>query len=154
MYKLICKQAQNQWVKLFLITLFLFQFLTACAPEVEDRKIVHQNLKKVMLLRKQAIETKDIEAYKKIIFIDYLDGGVNYNMLIADMQNQFENNEKIEFDYKKNPMNFKMNTARMVSMVSYKTEKMENPVFHHEKTIFRRVDGQWYISGGVAVSLF
>lgn len=157
MYKKVYKQTQVQMlqiVKLFVITLFSLQFLMACAPEVEDRKVVHKNLKKVMLQRKQAIESKDIEAYKKVIFKDYLDGGVTYQLLIGDMQNQFANNEKIEFDYKKNPMNFKMNTARMVSMVSYKTEKMEKPVFHHEKTIFRRVDGQWYISGGVAVGLF
>ena len=148
------KLIQKRTIILFIILLFSLQFLTACAPEVEDRTIVHKDLKQVMLLRKQAIESKDLEAYKKVIFIDYLDGGVTYQMLIADMKEQFRKNEKITFDYKKNPMNFKMNTARMVSMISYQTEKMDKPAFHHEKTIFRRVDGQWYISGGVALSLF
>ena len=148
------KQVQQRTIIFFIIILFSMQFLTACAPEVEDRTIVHKDLKQVMLLRKQAIEAKDLEAYKKIFLQEYEDGGVSYQMLIADMKNQFNNHEKITFDYKKNPMNFKMNTARMVSMVSYQTEKMEKPVFHHEKTIFRRIDGQWYISGGVALSLF
>ena len=148
------KQVHHQLLKSFVILFLVLPLLMACAPEVEDRKIVHADLKKLMLLRKQAIESKDLEAYKKLILKEYLDGGVTYAMLIDDMKNQFENNEKITFDYKKNPMNFKMNTARMVSMVSYQTEKMEKPVFHHEKTVFRRIAGQWYFSGGIGVSLF
>jgi len=141
-------------IQLLVIFLFSLQFIVACSPEVESRKQVHTDLKSVMDKRKAAIESKDIEAYKKLFFTEYEDGGLNYQMIIEDMQSQFSSHDKIEFTYEKNPMNFKMNTARMVSMVSYKTESMEKPVFHHEKTIFRRVDGQWYISGGVRVSLF
>jgi len=148
------KTMQLKTLALLIIALFSLQYLIACSSEPESRKDVHTDLKSVMLKRKAAIEAKDIEAYKKLFLKEYLDGGVTYQLLIEDMKNQFAAHEKITFDYKKNPMNFKFNTARMVSMVSYQTEKMEKPVFHHEKTIFRRIDGAWYISGGVAVSLF
>lgn len=141
-------------IALLIIFLISLQFLSACSSEVESRKQVHADLKAVMDKRKLAIESKDIEAYKKLFYTGYQDGGVDYDAIIEDMKHQFSNYDKIEFNYEKNPMNYKMNTARMVSMVSYKTEKMEKPVFYHEKTMFRRVDGQWYISGGVGVSLF
>ena len=141
-------------IKLLVILLVSLQFIVACSREVESRKVVHSDLKAIMDKRKLAIENKDIEAYKKLFYTGYQDGGKNYDVIIEDMKYQFSNHDKIEFNYEKNPMNFTMNTARMVSMVSYKTEKMEKPVFHHEKTMFRRVDGQWYISGGVGVSLF
>jgi len=140
-----------------LISLFLLLILSgiiACSQEVESRKDVHTDLKKIMEKRKLAIESKDMEAYKKLFFLEYLDGGVNYETIIQDMQNQFSDHDKIAFTYEKSPMNYKMNTARMVSTVSYQTEKMEKPVYHQEKTMFRRVGGQWYISGGVAVGLF
>ena len=141
-------------MKFIIIFLVFIHFISACSREVESRKEVHTDLKAIMDKRKLAIENKDIEAYKKLFYTGYQDGGVNYDAVIEDMKYQFANHDKIEFSYEKNPMNFTMNTARMVSMVSYKIDKMEKPVFHHEKTIFRRVDGQWYISGGVGVSLF
>jgi len=148
------KKQYKYSIQLLVIFLFSLQFIAACSPEVESRKEVHADLKAIMDKRKAAIESKDIEAYKKLFLTEYQDGGLNYQMIVEDMKSQFSNHEKIEFTYEKNPMNFTMNTARMVSMISYKTPSMEKPVFHHEKTMFRRVDGQWYISGGVSVSLF
>lgn len=139
---------------LLLMIFAVLQFTVACSPEIETRSEVHKDLKALMDKREQAIEAKDIEAYKKLFIKEYLDGGIVYKTIIDDMETQFANAETIEFHYEKNPMNFKMNTARMVSMVSYKTDKMEKWVFHHERTIFRRIDGKWYFSGGVAVGLF
>ncbi|HFE38980.1 MAG TPA: hypothetical protein ENK06_11280 [Gammaproteobacteria bacterium] len=137
-----------------LLLVVLLPFLLACSPETASRKEVHDALKAVIAKRKLAIESKDIEAYKKLFLPEYRDGGVTYKILIQDMADIFSRFEKISFTYQINPMNFKMNTARMVAMVSYKTDTMEKPVFHHEKTVFRRVNGQWYISGGVAIGLF
>lgn len=136
------------------VVFIVLPLMTACSPEVESRSQVHKDLKEVMEKRKQAIHNKDINAYKKLFLPEYMDGGVDYQTLMLEMESQFSAFETIEFDYVKNPMNFTMNTARMVSMISYKTNSMEKPVHHHEKTIFRRVNGQWLISGGVAIGLF
>lgn len=141
-------------IVLFIVGFIAFPLVTACSPEVESRSQVHKDLKEIMEKRKQAINNKDIDAYKKLFLPEYMDGGVDYQTLMLEMEGQFAAFDTIEFDFVKNPMNFTMNTARMVSMVSYKTNNMEKPVFHHERTIFRRVNGKWFISGGVAIGLF
>ena len=46
-----------------------------------------------------------------------------------------------------------MNSARMVGEISYKPAGAEKPVWDHEITLFRRVNGKWYISGGIRIGL-
>ena len=75
-------------------------------------------------------------------------------MIVEDMETHFAQYDSMEFTFKRSRVDLTMNTARMVGMVTYKTETMDSPVANHEITMFRRVDGQWYISGGVALGLF
>lgn len=139
---------------LLIVGFIILPLMTACSPEIESRSEVHKDLKDIMEKRVQAIKNKDIIAYGKLFLPEYLDGGVDHQMLMEEMESQFSASETIEFSFVKNPMNYTMNTARMVSMVSYKTNNMEKPVFHHERTVFRRINGEWFICGGVAIGLF
>jgi len=129
-------------------------FLSACGEEPPTRKEEFIAVKKVMVERMEAINNHDIEAYRKLFIPDYKDGGNDINMLVADMQAHFENYPDLTFSYIKNPMNYKMNTARMTQRISYNSSKLKKPIYHHESTIFRKVNGQWRISGGIAVGLF
>jgi len=113
-----------------------------------------QAVKAVMEKRAVAIRNKDIEMYKDVFLKDYDDGRGNYQMIVAEMAENFRLYDTIEFTYQRSPVDLTMNSARMVGNVSYKTNRMQKPVFDHEITLFRRVDGQWYISGGMAIGLF
>ena len=129
--------------------------LTACnRNDEESNREATVAVKKIMAQRKQAIETKDFELYKSLILPEYDDGKSRYQDQIDFMQSAFERYEKIQFTYQKSTVDLKMNSARMVGKISYKPSGAEKPVWDHEVTLFRRVDGKWYISGGVSLGLF
>ena len=128
--------------------------MSACSRDSGPTPEEVQAVKAVMEKRAVAIKNKDIEMYKDVFLKDYDDGHSNYQMIVAEMAENFKQYETIEFTYQRSPVDLKMNSARMVGKVSYKTNRMEKPVYNHERTLFRRVDGKWYISGGMATGLF
>jgi len=142
----------HQAVALLLIVFVML--VSACRSESGPTPEEKKAIKAVMEKRAIAIHNKDIELYKDVFISDYDDMGSNYQMIIEEMTENFERHEVIEFTYRRSPIDFKMNSARMVGNVSYKTDTMEKPVFDHEVTLLRRVEGKWYISGGVALGLF
>ena len=139
--------------RLILLSIILLM-VAGCIQGKKATREEKMEVRKIMELRQQAIQTKDIALYKQLIFPGYNDGGVNYDAIIADMQEKFDRFEKIEFTFQRSTVDMDMNSARMVGQVSYKAAGMERPVYDQEITIFRRVDGKWMISGGVRAGLF
>jgi len=140
-------------IYLFIFTLLGGLLITGCESKKPSRAELNE-VKQVMEKRQQAIHNKDIELYKQVIFSGYSDGGVNYDAIIADMQDKFDRYDKIEFTFQRSTVDMKMNSARMVGQVSYKGSGMDKPVYDQERTIFRKVDGKWQISAGIKVGLF
>lgn len=137
----------------FFLVLFCLPFLIACDNTEQSNREATVAVKKIMAQRKQAIESKDINLYKSLILPDYNDGKSSYQEQIEFMQSVFTRYEKIEFTYQKSMVDIKMNSARMVGQISYKPKGADKPVWNHEITLFRRVDGKWYISGGINLGL-
>lgn len=127
--------------------------LGGCENTEESNREAVVNVKKVMAARKQAIENKDMELYRSLILPDYNDGKSQFKEQIEYMQSLFDRYEKIEFTYQKSPVDIKMNSARMIGKISYKPKGAEKAEWAHEITLFRRVEGKWYISGGIALGI-
>lgn len=119
----------------------------------KSTKAERDEVRAVMEMRQQAIRTKDIELYKQVFLPDYDNLGVTFDTLIEVMQANFDNNKTIEFTFRRSMVDMAMNSARMVGDISYKIDGMDKPIISQERTIFRRVDGKWKISGGVKVNL-
>ncbi len=131
---------------------FSLGLLSGCGDDESKREAI-ANVKKVMAMRKQAIETKDIELYKSLFLTDYDDGKSKYRQQMEYMQSVFDRFEKVEFTYQKSMVDLTMNTARMVGKISYKPSGAK--IAHDQEiAIFRRIDGKWYFSGGVKIGLF
>lgn len=140
-------------ISLLILSLLIFSVITGCQSKKPDREEMAK-VKQVMELRQKAIHTRDIELYKQVIFPGYSDAGINYDGIVAEMQDKFENYENIEFTYQRSTVDMDMNSARMVGQISYKATGMKKPVYDQERTIFRRVDGKWMISAGIKAGLF
>ena len=138
-------------------TLILLSFsllgLFACQNQEQSNREATVEVRKVMAQRKQAIESKDINLYKSLLLPEYNDGKSKYEEQVAYMESLFERYKKITFTYQKSTVDLKMNSARMVGKISYKPEGSDKAVWDHETTLFRRVDGKWYISGGINLGL-
>lgn len=139
---------------LLLSLLSTLSVLTGCEQNNKSIKEEKALVKQVMEMRQKAIQTRDIELYKQVIFPGYKDGGVDYNGVITDMQEKFDQYENIEFTFQRSSVDMDMNSARMVGKISYNATGMEKPVYDQERTIFRRVDGKWSISAGIKIGLF
>jgi len=137
----------------FFVILVSFAVLAACEDKEQTRRDATVEVKKVMAKRKEAIETKNIELYKSLILPEYDDGQSSYKEQVEYMQSLFERYESIQFTYQKSMVDLKMNSARMVGKISYKPKGAEKATWNHEVTLFRRVDGKWFISGGVNLGL-
>ena len=138
-----------------LIITLVFSLITGCDRGNNTTLIEEKaRVKQVMEMRQKAIQTKDIELYKQVIFTGFSDGGVNYDGIIEEMAEKFEKYEIIEFTFQRSTVDMDMNSARMVGQISYKATGMEKPVYSQERTIFRRVDGKWTISAGIKTGLF
>lgn len=138
----------------FLLLIIAAVFLGACDRKQGPTKEEVAAIKGVMEQRAVAIKNKDLELYKTLFLSDYNDGKANYELIIEEMAANFEQYESIEFTYQRSPVDLQMNSARMVGIISYKTNTMEKPVSTQEITLFRRVNDKWYISGGASVGLF
>ena len=136
------------------VILLVVVLLNGCDRTTGPTTEESNEVRAVMEKRALAIKNQDIELYKSVFLPDYNDGSSNLQMIVEDMAAHFAKYESIEFTFKRSRVDLTMNSARMVGMVPYKTETMDSLVANHEITLFRRVDGQWYISGGVAVGLF
>lgn len=136
-----------------LFIIFSLAFSVSCGqPETPAEDVVA--VKKLMAARKEAIEAGDLEKYKQLFLSDYYDGANRLDGLIQDMQRVMGKHKHLQFTYQKGSIDFRRSSARMVGNVSYSSEQLDKPVYHHETTMFRKVDGKWYISGGVATGLF
>ncbi|MDH3327334.1 MAG: nuclear transport factor 2 family protein [Gammaproteobacteria bacterium] len=139
---------------LSLFVLSALSLLVGCDQGGNTVKEEKALVKQVMEMRQKAIQTQDIELYKQVIFPGYKDKGVDFDGIIAEMQEIFDRYENIEFTYQRSTVDMDMNSARMVGNISYQATGMEKPVYDQERTIFRRVDGQWKISAGIQSGLF
>ncbi len=137
----------------FVLIVFSSLTLTGC-ESAKPTKADRDEVRAVMEMRQKAIQTKDIDLYKQAFLPTYSDGGVSFDTLIEVMQTNFDNNAAIEFTFRRSMVDMTMNSARMVGDITYNVKGWEKPIYDQERTIFRRVDGVWKISGGVKVVAF
>ena len=141
-------------IKFVFLLLLGLALLSACDDEKQTNVEATVAVRKIMAERKKAIETKDIELYKRLILPDYSDGKTTYKQQIEFIQSLFDRFKKIEFRYNKSEVNFMFNTARTTQRIYYKPDDAEKTIWDDEVTMYRRVNGKWYISGGINTGLF
>lgn len=135
----------------FLLVVLIVLLLVGCNTRAPDERDVDA-VKNVLVMREQAIETKDLDLYKSIIHKEYSESGISFDDLMLDLEILFSNEGDISYVYQKARPSITMNSARVVHMVEYhfssgKTEKI------HEKLYLRKVNGKWVISGGMTMGL-
>jgi len=139
-------------VSQFICALIAFAFLNGCEVEVPVEESI-AGVDKVLEIRKQAIDNKDLALYKTILLGDYSSSGVPYDSVISDIERLFSTEEKIEFTYQKAQPTIAMNSARVTHMIEYKLIPSGKTTKIRETINLRRVDNEWYISGGILLGL-
>jgi len=136
----------------FFCALMALALLSGCDVEVPVEESI-AGVDKILAIRKQAIDTKDIALYKTILLPDYSTSGVPYENLIDDIERLFSSDEQITFIYQKAPPTIAMNSARVTHMIEYQLSPSGRSTKLRETINLRRVDGKWYISGGITLGL-
>ncbi len=135
--------------RMALLFVLLVVLLSACntyAPSPEDVA----DVRKVLELRKQAIETENIEAYGKLIIDDYFDGRLNKEQQLAEMAAIFAKYDEIKFTQQRSPVEIQKNTARVIQQVVYTAKGLDKPFIQlREILLVRRFNGQWLLSNGI-----
>ena len=126
--------------------------LIACDRQAPIEASVEE-VKQVLAVREQAIESKDLELYKSIILKDYSENGMTYDDIVFDIEMLFAKEGDIEYTYQKARPSVTMNSARVVHNVEYKFVAPEKFLRAHETLYMRKVGGQWFISGGMTLGL-
>lgn len=137
-----------------LLALSLLLAVIGCSPQdvVSEEDVIA--VRKVMEDRAKAIAAKDIELYKSLILDGYSEQSVTKAQIVGDMALKFQNYPGLKLTYQRSPVEVKMNTARVVGRVTYDVVGLEKPVQEQEILVLRRIDGKWFISGGININLF
>ncbi|MDH5377534.1 MAG: nuclear transport factor 2 family protein [Gammaproteobacteria bacterium] len=136
-----------------LLACVLVLLLSAC-EQPRDPKQDTVEIRKVLANRAKAIATKDLELYRSLFMPEYTDGQTTLNLIITDMKEAFERHPgSIKFTAQRAPVEFNLNTARVIQRISYEVEGMEKPIETREIVLLRLVGEQWLISGGVQIGL-
>lgn len=127
-------------------------FLSGCEVEVPVEESI-AGVDKILEIRKQAIDNKDLDLYKSILLPEYSSSGVPLENVIGDLERLFSTEEQIEFIYQKAPPSIAMNTARVIHMIEYKLTPSGKSKKMRETIHLRRINDQWFISGGIILGL-
>ncbi len=145
------KKTLNGFSQFFYALTALF-FISGCQVEVPVEESI-AGVDKILEIRKQAIENKDMALYKSILLPEYSSSGVPLDNVIGDLERLFSTEEQIEFIYQKAPPSIAMNSARVIHMIEYKLTPSGKSTKMRETIHLRRVNGQWFISGGIILGL-
>ncbi len=139
-------------IRLLISALVAAVFLSGCDVEVPVEESI-AGVDKVLEIRKQAIDNKDLALYKTILLPDYSSSGVPYESVIDDIERLFSTDEKIEFIYQKAQPSIAMNSARVTHMIEYKFMPSGKSAKIRETINLRRIESDWFISGGITLGL-
>ncbi|MDH5547104.1 MAG: nuclear transport factor 2 family protein [Gammaproteobacteria bacterium] len=127
-------------------------FIQACNTGTPDPQDV-ADIRAVLAKRAEAIQAKDINAYRSVLHEEYFDGKYHLEDLISDMSRAFDHYASLEFRAQRAPVETKMNSARVVQSFVYQLEGREKPIEGREILLLRHFEDGWKISGGVYVGL-
>ncbi len=145
------KNALNRFTQ-FICALIALVILSGCEVEVPVEESI-AGVDKILAIRKQAIDNKDLALYKTILLPDYSSSGVLYENVISDIERIFATSDNIEFIYQKPPPTIAMNSARVIHMIEYRFTPSGKSTRIRETINLRRVNGKWFISGGIILGL-
>lgn len=143
---------QSSYSLSFIVMLSVVPLLSGCENEIPVEQSIAE-VDKILEVRKQAIDNKDLTLYKTIILPEYSSSGVLYETVIEDIERLFDTEETIEFKYQKAQPTIAMNTARVTHMIEYRFTPSEKSDKIRETIMLRRVNGQWYLSAGITLGM-
>ena len=132
------------------MTVLTCAVLLSCGSTVSQREDIVA-VKKVMAQRKQAIESHDLALYQQLLLPAYADHNTDYQTQVENIKSLFTRYHKIDLTYQLSPVEISGQSARVAGTISYKLNELDKPIYIHETTLFRKLNGKWYISGGVSL---
>lgn len=136
----------------FFLALMAFSILSGCEVEVPVEESI-AGVDRILEIRKLAIDNQDIKLYKTILLPEYSSSGTPLDVVLSDIERLFSSHDAIEFLYQKAPPTIAMNSARVTHMIEYKLSPSGKSVKTRETINLRRVNDQWFISGGITLGL-
>jgi len=136
---------------LFCITLVLL-LMTGCDTR-KDYSADIEAIYQVLEVREQAVADKNLELYDGIIFSEYSDRGVKRTLVLEDIKLTFEQYPDLGLQMPRIRPDVKRNSARIMQSSFYRSEASKPEVQIQETLMFRKMEGRWYISGGIALGL-
>ncbi|MDH5229199.1 MAG: hypothetical protein OEZ58_11595 [Gammaproteobacteria bacterium] len=137
----------------FIVFLLLTLGLAACSGPQDTREADIIAVKKVMEKRAKALQSQDLQLFSALIYDAYDDGRSTKASIVAETEAAFKRYKHIKLNYQRSPVEFNMNTARLIQRISYQLD--EQPLIHErEILILRKINGEWLISAGVIAGLF
>ena len=108
----------------------------------------------VLKQREKAIESKDLELYKTLIYSEYSEKGLFYDDIVEDLETLFSVEGDIRYEYQKARPSITMNSSRVIHMVEYHFAGSGKVKKFQEKLYLRKVNGTWLISGGMPLAVY
>jgi len=140
--------------KVFLIFMALICgiMLTACNTQKDYTQDIAK-IYKVLERRAQAVTQQDLKLYDSIIFTEYTSSGIHRDLVLDDLKLTFEKFPDIQLEMPRIRPDVKRQSARIMQSAYYRVS-INSPVIEIKETLmFRRIDGVWYISGGITMGL-
>ncbi len=122
-------------------------FVFGCAADQKD----HHAVEVVLMQRQQALCKKDLNRYRSLLSLDYLDKNQNYTLKTNELESNFAVFDKI--DYRSDGYKIHIKDAqgtvsghyRMKITIGHREMKMEG----EENLLLRKESGGWKIVAGL-----
>ena len=105
----------------------------------------------VLQVRRQAVANKDLALYDSIIFSDYSDAGIKRELVLEDIKMTFNRLPGLNLQQPRIRPDVKRNSARVLQSSIYQIGAGEQTANIRETLMFRKIEGKWYISAGIAL---
>jgi ketosteroid isomerase-like protein len=130
----------------FIVTLF-----PGCNRIRSSKKATKKEIKQILFLREQAMESKDLHRYMQCISEDYEDRTETYAMIKEKMQKNFEAFERIDLTQFNQSIYQEGNRVMLVQdfELSFVMAGKRDYVRGKERIFFEKKDGTWKIVKGL-----
>lgn len=135
------------------ISIPLFTVLFTACDTRKDYSADIEAIYHLLELRQKAVASKDLELYERIILPQYSDSGIDRNVLVQDMKLAFEKFPELSIELPRIRPDVKRSSARVMQTLVYRSGADRPAVNKQERLMFRRVDGHWFISAGIATGI-
>ena len=135
------------WSRSSAALLLSIAVLAACSRPSHDADT--QAIQKVLDLRVQAINGKNLDLYASLIAADYHSAGVDRAQIVQSMARYFERFDQIRLESSVREIEHRRGRARVSQNLELKVSGLAQPMQDAETLVLEKIDGEWVITGGL-----